>query len=119
MAAAFVATLGIGRLAMLTHDMGDTVGGELLARRRDGTWPVEVTRRVLVNGSIYIDQSQLTDGQQLLLSLPDEKLPPEFPVDAELLTQSLRAIFSTHTPVVPEGWPDDPLPATVEQILHK
>ena len=35
-AAAFVAALGIGRLALLTHDMGDTVGGELLARRAEG-----------------------------------------------------------------------------------
>ena len=35
--------LGIERLALLTHDMGDTVGGELLARQLDGTWPVEVT----------------------------------------------------------------------------
>ena len=54
-AAAFVAALGIERLALLTHDMGDTVGGELLARRAEGTWPVEVTRRVVTNGSIYID----------------------------------------------------------------
>lgn len=118
LAAAFVAALGIDRLAMLTHDMGDTVGGELLARRQEGTWPVEVTRRVLVNGSIYIDQSQLTDGQQLLLGMPDEKLSSEFPVDAELLTRSLRATFSSQTPIVPDGWPEDPLPATVEQILH-
>ena len=62
-------------LALLTHDMGDTVGGELLARQRSrATWPVEVTRRVVTNGSIYIDMAQLTDGQQLLLSLPDERL---------------------------------------------
>ena len=33
----------VERLALLTHDMGDTVGGELLARQLDGTWPVEVT----------------------------------------------------------------------------
>ena len=35
--------LGVERLALLSHDMGDTVGGELLARQLDGTWPVEVT----------------------------------------------------------------------------
>ena len=59
-AAAFVAELGLDRLALLTHDMGDTVGGELLARRAEGAWPVEVTRRVVTNGSIYIEQAQLT-----------------------------------------------------------
>jgi pimeloyl-ACP methyl ester carboxylesterase len=71
---ALTAALGLGRLALLTHDMGDTVGGELLARQTEGTWPVEVTRRVVTNGSIYIDMANLTDGQQLLLSLPDERL---------------------------------------------
>jgi pimeloyl-ACP methyl ester carboxylesterase len=69
--AAFVSETGLGRVALLTHDMGDTVGGELLARSLDGQWPVEVTRRVLTNGSIYIEMAQLTDGQKLLLSLPD------------------------------------------------
>ena len=40
-AMAFVAELGLDRLALLTHDMGDTVGGELLARpgpRVCGRW---------------------------------------------------------------------------------
>jgi pimeloyl-ACP methyl ester carboxylesterase len=69
--AAFVSETGLGRIALLTHDMGDTVGGELLARSLDGQWPVDVTRRVLTNGSIYIEMAQLTDGQKLLLSLPD------------------------------------------------
>lgn len=64
--------LGLTSVAMLTHDMGDTVGGELLARSLEGTLSFEVTRRVLTNGSIYIDMAHLTNGQQLLLSLPDE-----------------------------------------------
>ncbi len=33
LAAAYLATLGVERVALLSHDMGDTVGGELLARR--------------------------------------------------------------------------------------
>lgn len=71
--AAYVSETGAERLALLTHDMGDTVGGELLARSLEGEWPVEVTRRVLTNGSIYLEMAQLTDGQRLLLSLPDEQ----------------------------------------------
>jgi pimeloyl-ACP methyl ester carboxylesterase len=117
-AAAFVAALGIDRLALLTHDMGDTVGGELLARRAEGGWPVEVTRRVLTNGSIYIGQAHLTNGQQLLLGLPDEVLPPGIPVDAASVTQSLRETFSPLTAPVPEGWPDDPVPAMAAQVVH-
>src|ERR1700721_4289746 len=40
---AYIAELGIDRFALLTHDMGDTVGGELLARQAEGTWEVDVS----------------------------------------------------------------------------
>jgi pimeloyl-ACP methyl ester carboxylesterase len=71
---AYIADLGISRFSMLTHDMGDTVGGELLARQTEGAWAVDITRRVLTNGSIYIEMAHLTDGQKLLLALNDERL---------------------------------------------
>lgn len=58
---------------LVTHDMGDTVGGELLARTLDGTLDLAVRRRVVTNGSIYIAMAQLTMGQQMLLSLPDAR----------------------------------------------
>jgi len=35
-AEAFVADAGVSTLALLTHDLGDTVGGELLARQAEG-----------------------------------------------------------------------------------
>ncbi len=118
LAAAFVAELGLTRLALLTHDVGDTVGGELLARRAEGTWPVEVVRRVITNGSIYIEQAHLTDGQQLLLGLPDEKLPAGIPVDAASLSKSLRDTYSPAVSLPPAGSREDPLPASVEQIMR-
>lgn len=63
--------LGLTSVALLTHDMGDSVGGELLARSLDGTLSFDVTRRVLTNGSIYINMAQLSVGQQLLLQADD------------------------------------------------
>lgn len=72
--AAFMSAAGVTSLALLTHDMGDTVGGELLARQAEGSWQVEVTRRVVTNGSVYIELARLTPGQRLLLSLPDAVL---------------------------------------------
>lgn len=90
--AAVLAQLGVDRVAMLTHDMGDTVGGELLARSMEGSWPVEITRRIITNGSIYIDMANLTDGQQMLLALPDERTP-EGP-GPELLAASLTATLA-------------------------
>lgn len=92
--AALTAELALSRCALLTHDMGDTVGGELLARQQEGTWPVEVTRRVVTNGSIYIGMAHLTAGQQLLLSLPDEALPAASAPDATALAASLTATLA-------------------------
>ncbi|MFZ0668466.1 MAG: alpha/beta hydrolase, partial [Acidimicrobiales bacterium] len=70
----YISEIGVGQIALLTHDMGDSVGGELLARSSEGRWNIEITRRVVTNGSIYLELAHLTDGQQLLLSLPDAAL---------------------------------------------
>jgi pimeloyl-ACP methyl ester carboxylesterase len=85
--------LGLEAVDLLTHDMGDSVGGEVLARSLDGTLPFAIERRVLTNGSIYIDMAQLTDGQKLLLSLPDEKMP-EALVDAAAMAEALRGTLA-------------------------
>ena len=75
LAVAVVAELGIDRLGLLSHDIGDTVAGELLARQLEGEWDVEVTDRALTNGTVFMDLVQLSEGQRLLESLPDERLP--------------------------------------------
>lgn len=69
---AVLAAEGLTEVDLVTHDMGDTVGGEILARTLEGTLALRVRRRVVTNGSIYIDLAQLTLGQQVLLGLPDE-----------------------------------------------
>ncbi len=66
-----VASLGLDEVDLLTHDMGDSVGGEVLARSLEGRLGFGIGRRVLSNGSIYLDMAQLTVGQQLLMGLPD------------------------------------------------
>ena len=76
LAVAFTAELGIDRLGLLTHDIGDTVGGELLARQLEGGWGVEVTDRVLANGTVFMDLVHLSDGQRMLETLPDQLLAP-------------------------------------------
>lgn len=98
-AQAFVADAGVSSFALLTHDLGDTVGGELLARQAEGRWPVEITRRVITNGSIYIEMAHLSTGQQVLLSLPDERLPDTAGIDRSALQASLAATFSARTVV--------------------
>jgi pimeloyl-ACP methyl ester carboxylesterase len=98
-AQAFVADAGVSRLALLTHDLGDTVGGELLARQAEGRWPVEISRRVLTNGSIYIEMAHLSAGQLLLLSLPDERLPETAGITGDTMQASLAATFSARSRV--------------------
>jgi pimeloyl-ACP methyl ester carboxylesterase len=102
---AFVSQCGCHRLALLTHDMGDTVGGELLARQLDGAWDVEVTRRVITNGSIYIDMARLTDGQKLLLALDDEAISPG--PDRENIAAALAATMAPASMQGREGTSQD------------
>lgn len=90
--------LGIEEAALATHDMGDSVGGELLARELDGTLPFRVSRRVITNGSIYMDLVQLSPGQELLLALPDETLPDDELITQDLFQDSMRATFGAATP---------------------
>jgi pimeloyl-ACP methyl ester carboxylesterase len=94
--------LGIDRLALLTHDVGDTVGGELLARQLEGGWDVEITERGLANGSIYSPLVQLSDGQRFLLSLPDAILPDHLGPDRATVMAGVSATFSPRSLVDPD-----------------
>jgi pimeloyl-ACP methyl ester carboxylesterase len=100
-AEAVVAASGIDRVALLTHDMGDSVGGELLARELDGTLGFSVERRALTNGSIYIDMAQLSTGQELLLVLPDERNDDVGADDGVAFRRGLAGTFA------PDRQPDD------------
>ncbi len=113
-AEAFTAALGLDRLGLLSHDVGDTVGGELLARQLDGTWPVEITDRVLANGSIYVALAELSVGQQFLLGLPDRRLESGGPVDRDTVAAGVAATFSPTSSVDPEE-----LAAQVELIAEE
>ncbi len=101
-AMAFLATLGVDRIGLLTHDVGDTVGGELLARQLDGEWDVAITDRTLTNGSIYVELAQLSAGQRLLLDLPDARLPHGTPLDRDAVMAGVAATFSPATVVDPD-----------------
>jgi pimeloyl-ACP methyl ester carboxylesterase len=72
-AEAVIAAAGLSEIVLVSHDMGDTVGGELLARDLEGTLGCRVTSRVLANGSIYLDRARLTDGQLALMAAADER----------------------------------------------
>jgi pimeloyl-ACP methyl ester carboxylesterase len=104
-AEAVCAAVGLDRLALVTHDMGDSIGGEMLARDLDGDLDLEITRRVLTNGSIYLELAHLTPGQLFLLELPDARLEPRPagapPDDGEAMRAALAATFSPDSPPDP------------------
>ena len=105
-----LAARGVERASLLAHDMGDTVAAELLARSNAGDGAVEWTACMLTNGSIFIDMAQLTDGQQLLLSLPDERRTES--LGPEAMAFGLAASF-------PPGRPaPDEMAAMVSLILR-
>jgi pimeloyl-ACP methyl ester carboxylesterase len=93
------ASCGLERVALCTHDMGDTVGGELLARDLDGSLPFGISRRVLTNGSIYLGLAHLTTGQQLLLQLDDA---PTDAISAAGFTAGVALTFSPAHPATRE-----------------
>lgn len=72
-AEAVAAAAGLRAVTLVTHDLGDSVGGELLARDLEGRLGFAVSGRLLTNGSIYMDLVRLTPGQQMLLDLPDAR----------------------------------------------
>jgi len=90
--------LGIERAAVVSHDMGDSIAAELYARSIEGALPFEVTKRVLTNGSVYIEMAQLSAGQQMLLALPDEALPVELTPGYDTFGPSIQAIFGETPP---------------------
>jgi len=98
---ACVKALGLSDVALVTHDVGDSIGGELLARDLDGTLGFHVTERVLTNGSIYMDLVQLSRGQQALLALPDAALPAESRLQVEGIEAALAATFAVESAVDP------------------
>jgi pimeloyl-ACP methyl ester carboxylesterase len=94
---AVTVALGVEQAALVTHDMGDSVGGELLARSLEASLGFEVTARVITNGSIYMDLVQLSAGQQLLLALPDRRLQDHEALDRSLFAAGIPPLFGPAT----------------------
>ena len=55
-------------VVLVAHDMGTSVGTELLARDIDGTGKLRLRGALLFNGSIVLDRASLTRGQRILRS---------------------------------------------------
>lgn len=121
-AAGIIGALGLGELDLVSHDMGDTVAGELLARHMAGELTVDgspptIGRRVVTNGSIYLEMARLTEGQKALWSAPDEALPEELAPDAGAMALALAATMAPAGSPASNPAPQD-LRAAAESVCH-
>ena len=60
--------LKIQHYFLLTHDFGNTVGQELLARQRDGSATSTISKMMLLNGGIFPESHRIVLIQKLLLT---------------------------------------------------
>ncbi|MGV0793745.1 alpha/beta fold hydrolase [Mycolicibacterium sp. XJ1819] len=89
-----------GPVALVAHDMGTSVGTELLARDLQGALPFELQCAVIGNGSVILERASLRPAQKLLRS-------PLGPVLARVSRRSafvrgFGRLFSAHHPLSAE-----------------
>ena len=66
-----VDVMGVSEVVLLTHDKGDSVGLELLHRTQQAALmgtprPYQITQHILLNGSIHLEQAELSVFQMAL-----------------------------------------------------
>ena len=74
---AVAAAEGLETVILVAHDMGQTVGLELMARQEEGKLPFRIKHAILLNGSTIVDLIDTTPGQEASLKAPDKALTKE------------------------------------------
>ncbi len=63
---------GLEEVVLVAHDMGQTVGLELMTRHDEGKLSFKIRHAILLDGSTLVDMVVLTELQKKLLKLPDQ-----------------------------------------------
>ena len=69
--------LGLKTVLLMAHDMGQSVGLELMARFEEGRTPFRIRHAILLDGSTLIDMIQPTEFQKKALAAPSTALPED------------------------------------------
>lgn len=107
--------LGLESVHVLSHDMGTSVHGELLARQQEGTLPFKIERSTFLNGSMLQWMATITPFQELLAS--NSTLRQGMALCAQLggsLVQGLRALMKK-----PEGMNDEDAAVIAELLVRR
>jgi len=101
---------GLHNVILVTHDMGQTVGAELMARQDAGKLDLKLHHVIIHNGSTLVDLVQLNVLQKKFLALPDELLPED--MDREEFREGLRVTFG-------HAASEETLNAMLDQVFAK
>ncbi len=74
---ALAAHLGLKSILLVAHDMGQTVGLELMARFEENRIPFRIRHAILLDGSTLVDMVALTEYQKQALAAPSTALPED------------------------------------------
>jgi pimeloyl-ACP methyl ester carboxylesterase len=69
--------LGVKSILLVAHDMGQTVGLELMARFEEGRTPFRIRHAILLDGSTLVDMCEATEFQKQALAAPSTALPDD------------------------------------------
>jgi pimeloyl-ACP methyl ester carboxylesterase len=70
---------GLKEVVLCIHDMGQTVGAEIMARHEEGKLPFKIKHAIILNGSTMVDMVQFVDFQKKLLAQPDQVMTEDVP----------------------------------------
>jgi len=62
---------GLTNVVLVIHDMGQSVGAELMARHDEGSLSFKISHLICLNGSTIMDLIETTAAQKKMLTMPD------------------------------------------------
>ena len=88
---------GLKEVVLCIHDMGQTVGAEIMARHEEGKLPFKIKHAIILNGSTMVDMVKFMPMQVKMLAAPDVVLEEDMP-DEKWLDLLTVAFSKEHQP---------------------
>ncbi len=89
---------GLKEVVLVIHDMGQTVGAEIMARHEEGKLPFKIKHAIILNGSTLVDMVHFVPEQVAMLEAPDE-LTDRVPAETIAQFMAQDGLFSKeHAP---------------------
>ena len=103
---------GLHNVILVIHDMGQTVGSEILARHEEGKLSFKIHHVIVFDGSTLVDMVSVTKEQRELLDMKGAVLAEDLP--REKVANMFPVTFSQEHPAT-----DDIVNAMTDQMMAK